>query len=797
MLRRHKAPPMVCQPSHATCPLLARLLVSCALPSLSGFLLNSRLYPHTADLQLKYVLNDCVIENFKASPWQTLLHMCNKARVHSPEECCVTLVGKNLAQRHVVLPRIQPIHHLATLEQLCNAAPFQVHDVEISHAVDAPAVAVAAGSAPAPTAAASTVITISDSDDDAAGAGPADDRSDSDDDAAAAGPAQSRTRTRVKQKASFRTGSASRAVVRRPSPARSLSPQAARRPSPRPRSLSPLRRYPSASAQRASPWPMVTATWAIRSPQRAPVDAALYAHKSRSPSPSYDSPGHQSPMHASYQPTSPSYQPVSPTYSPTFPAAPAFSSAALDRVGFSPAPAAPALSSVAAPWRHNTSPPKTPPRSAEVYECEGGCGFEGTLVDVEAHERGCALFDKHNTWWCDLGCGFAGTFDEVKEHEFTCSWRMVAATTTKCKSRPRAGAKSRAKKGKPAPAPIIDKDKPPALPATRKSKPALATVVDQSKPAALPATRKRKPAPASIVDQSKPAPASIVDQSKPAPASILKKSNADPPPLPEQAPPSTKASDDKERLKVMSEELERLNATPQRQKLVKALLASTKELAQTLSDHTPKYYKHPAVPYEQVVRGSPEFEELEKEFMVSAGIILGGHDYKVKQLYRIQDTAQNVKFQTRRMMLNTRNPLPTMEFRDYEYPNDVGRFWHGTEQDTVPKIRATGFDRSANGGNGAALGEGTYFGSSVELPLNGECGVRDRYSRPDKNGCKHIMLAAVILGHCVVGNSTWKVFPPGVQSTVDYLDTFTKICSHSDDNHLPLYHFVIETAKKK
>jgi hypothetical protein len=416
------------------------------------------------------------------------------------------------------------------------------------------------------------------------------------------------------------------------------------------------------------------------------------------------------------------------------------------------------------------------------------------------------LFDKQNTWWCELGCGFAGTFDVVKDHESTCSWRMVAATTAKSKSKPRAAAKSRAKKGKPAPDPVVDQGKPAALPATKKSKPMPSPIVHQSKPAALPMTKRSKPTP--IIDKDKPAAlpmtkksiprnASIVDQSKPPPASILKKSNADPPSLPEEAPPSTKASDDKERMLRMSEELERLNATPQRQKLVKALLASTKELGQTLSDHTPKYYKYPAVLYEQVLRGSPEFEELEKEFMVSAGIILGGHDYQVKQLYRIQDMAQNVKFQTRRMMLKTRNPIPTMEFRDYEYPNDVGRFWHGTEQDTVSKIRATGFDRSATGGNGAALGDGTYFGSTVELPLNGECGVRDRYSRLDRNGCKHIMLAAVILGHCVVGNSSFKVFPPGVQSTVDYLDRFTKICSHSDDNHLPLYHFVIETAKKK
>ena len=70
-----------------------------------------------------------------------------------------------------------------------------------------------------------------------------------------------------------------------------------------------------------------------------------------------------------------------------------------------------------------------------------------------------------------------------------------------------------------------------------------------------------------------------------------------------------------------------------------------------------------------------------------------------------------------------------------------------------------------------------------------------RYCASDPSGYKHLILAAVILGHIVVGDSGMKVFPQGVQSTVESLDSFTKICSHADDNHLPLYHFLIDNSK--
>ena len=96
------------------------------------FLLPSESSPCTEDLMVKFVAGECVLEHFRALWTQTVLHVCNAAKVYHPEEYSFTAIGQSLAQRHLLLSRIEPKMHLVTVRELCVKVPFQVYDIEIS-----------------------------------------------------------------------------------------------------------------------------------------------------------------------------------------------------------------------------------------------------------------------------------------------------------------------------------------------------------------------------------------------------------------------------------------------------------------------------------------------------------------------------------------------------------------------------------------------------------------------------------------------------------------------------------------
>ena len=753
------------------------------------------------DLMVKFVAGECVLEHFRSLWTQTVLHVCNAANVYRPEDYSLTAIGQSLdaaqvAPRHLLLPRIERDVHLVTLRELCVKVPFQVYVIEISPKVI--------------EISRCTSITISDSEDEAAGA------------------ALPRSR-RVKQVARLNFAAqgglrrlrspspqhapASPQAKRRRSPSSQVqqSPQAKRRRSPssqvqqspqakRRRSPSPLQHSPHAvprdslspmkvsrrapvspphfcslcegfkDCPRASADPSSYATFglqqhrdmqsffglspspsrALASPQRAP-----WAHRSplkdrepwaqppsrsppilsRSPSAGPAVPFMDSPTYSpTYRPPTPSYQPTSPSFG--FPDA--------DKGGSDRA-------------------------SSEIYVCEGNCGFEGQRVEVEEHEYSCEAFKNKDVWWCEYACFFQGDYDTVQLHEATCALRPAAVPQLK-KHKPKASKARAAAKTKKAPPPAKSSPSPPPPPAVLAPKATLSGSLPKSvcfipKKGCLVRQRAQKRLPQRPPPDASPSP--------PPPPAVLS-----PVPVVRHA-----------------DELALLNSTDERRKLLESMQAHNTELMQMLQDHTPKFYRSPGKPYDEVLFGTDEWNELTQEFDASARLFPDGHHYSVHRIYRIQSDSQNRAFQARRLMLRNDNPQPLARFRAYDFPNEVARVWHGTNRDTVPKIVKTGMDRSASGGNGAALGSGIYFSPTVQLPLDGECGNRHRYCPPDNGGYKHLILAAVILGHIVVGDPGMKVFPQGVQSTVESLDSFTKICSHADDNHLPLYHFVIDNMK--
>merc|ERR1712070_564383 len=81
---------------------------------------------------------------------------------------------------------------------------------------------------------------------------------------------------------------------------------------------------------------------------------------------------------------------------------------------------------------------------------------------------------------------------------------------------------------------------------------------------------------------------------------------------------------------------------------------------------------------------------------------------------------------------------------------NVSRFerqwlFHGTDEDTVPKIITQGFNRSFCGKNATMYGKGVYFAGDAEYS------ARTNYSRPNANGVQHMFLCRVVVGEYCLG----------------------------------------------
>jgi poly [ADP-ribose] polymerase 10/14/15 len=78
---------------------------------------------------------------------------------------------------------------------------------------------------------------------------------------------------------------------------------------------------------------------------------------------------------------------------------------------------------------------------------------------------------------------------------------------------------------------------------------------------------------------------------------------------------------------------------------------------------------------------------------------------------------------------------------------EVEKSWlfHGTTEDTVPKIMQQGFNRSFCGRNATMYGKGVYFARDASYSAH------PLYSKPDANGVKRILLCRVAVGSFCLG----------------------------------------------
>merc|ERR1712072_1031261 len=75
------------------------------------------------------------------------------------------------------------------------------------------------------------------------------------------------------------------------------------------------------------------------------------------------------------------------------------------------------------------------------------------------------------------------------------------------------------------------------------------------------------------------------------------------------------------------------------------------------------------------------------------------------------------------------------------------RTWlfHGTADDTVPKITQQGFNRSFCGKNATMFGKGVYFARDASYSSS------PKYSAPCENGTQHMFLCRVVVGEYCTG----------------------------------------------
>jgi len=176
----------------------------------------------------------------------------------------------------------------------------------------------------------------------------------------------------------------------------------------------------------------------------------------------------------------------------------------------------------------------------------------------------------------------------------------------------------------------------------------------------------------------------------------------------------------------------------------------------------------------------------EKEFVMLAFMkTLEKYTIAVQSVERVQNSALWNPFLAKKISMMQRNSAR-------EHYEKVWLF-HGTDEATVGKIVAQGFDRNFGGKNATLYGKGTYFA------VDSEYSARDSYSRPNAAGDQFIFLARVMVGEYCKGREDAPA--PDVykgnelyDTTVDDVQTPKIFVTYRDAQAYPQY--LIKYTKK-
>ncbi|XP_018093240.2 protein mono-ADP-ribosyltransferase PARP15 [Xenopus laevis] len=176
----------------------------------------------------------------------------------------------------------------------------------------------------------------------------------------------------------------------------------------------------------------------------------------------------------------------------------------------------------------------------------------------------------------------------------------------------------------------------------------------------------------------------------------------------------------------------------------------------------------------ELSRDSIEFKDVENKFLES----IHTSNFKVIKIKRVQNVKLWRSYCVRQASVRMR----------LQYEKNERLLFHGTCLEFIPQIIQYGFNRSYSGRNGLAYGRGTYFA------LNASYSCCDTYSARDKDGNKHVILAAVITGTWRKGKRNYIDAPPTKEDpetrcdcVVDNVNNPTVFVIFCDDGAYPKY----------
>nr|XP_060495764.1 protein mono-ADP-ribosyltransferase PARP14 isoform X5 [Panthera onca] len=169
----------------------------------------------------------------------------------------------------------------------------------------------------------------------------------------------------------------------------------------------------------------------------------------------------------------------------------------------------------------------------------------------------------------------------------------------------------------------------------------------------------------------------------------------------------------------------------------------------------------------QLQPGHAEYDTVASKFNQTCS-----HFY-IEKIERIQNPDLWNSYQTKKKAMDAK----------YGHKNNEKQLFHGTDVDSVPHVNRNGFNRSYAGKNAVAYGKGTYFA------VNACYSASDTYSRPDKNGKKHMYYVRVLTGTYTRGNQSLIVPPPkSPDNPTDLYDTVTD-CVHNPGLFVVFYDY--------
>ena len=116
--------------------------------------------------------------------------------------------------------------------------------------------------------------------------------------------------------------------------------------------------------------------------------------------------------------------------------------------------------------------------------------------------------------------------------------------------------------------------------------------------------------------------------------------------------------------------------------------------------------------------------------------------YEIVGVSRVQNEAMWQSYAVKRQTILQREKNQASAAR-------LERKWlfHGTDEQTVPKIIQQGFNRSFCGKNATAYGKGVYFARDAAYSAS------STYARPNGAGVQHMFLCRVVVGEFCQGRS--------------------------------------------